>query len=115
MAEAARLHASHWGDDGLDALPWVSGAKAAPPGAMTEEAVVMLWRGFKDRYGERLEADWIRVGDWISTRFARLSVGHNGPRCLTHNDYRPDNMMFGTPAEANFVDSPISRLSNRMT
>jgi aminoglycoside phosphotransferase (APT) family kinase protein len=21
-----------------------------------------------------------------------------GPRCLTHNDYRPDNMMFGTPA-----------------
>ena len=98
VAEAARLHASHWGDDGLDALPWVSGAKAAPPGAMTEEAVVMLWRGFKDRYGERLEADWIRVGDWISTRFARLSVGHDGPRCLTHNDYRPDNMMFGTPA-----------------
>ena len=98
VAEAAKLHASHWDDDGLDALPWVSGAKAAPPSAMTEAGVAMLWQGFKDRYGERLRPDWTHVGDWISTRFASLAVGHDGPRCLTHNDYRPDNMMFGGPA-----------------
>ena len=33
VIEAAKLHASHWGDEGLDDLPWVSNAKAAPPSA----------------------------------------------------------------------------------
>jgi len=30
VVEAAKLHASHWGDESLDDLPWVSGSKAAP-------------------------------------------------------------------------------------
>jgi len=98
VAEAAKLHASHWNDEGLDALPWVSGAKAAPAGGMTEAVVVQLWQGFKHRYAEHLRPDQADVGDWISTRFASLAGGHDGPRCLTHNDYRPDNMMFGGPA-----------------
>ena len=97
VVEAARLHASHWGDDGLDSLPWVSGARAAPPSAMSAEGVALLWQGFKDRYGDRLRPDWIAVGDWVAPRFARLGA-HDGPRCLTHNDYRPDNMLFATSA-----------------
>ncbi|MDZ4375418.1 MAG: hypothetical protein U1C74_28905, partial [Phenylobacterium sp.] len=28
--EAARLHASHWADEALEDLPWVSGSRAAP-------------------------------------------------------------------------------------
>src|SRR6185437_10918589 len=42
IVEAAKLHASHWADDGLDALPWVSGSKAAPASAATDGAVSML-------------------------------------------------------------------------
>src|SRR6185436_11992793 len=37
-------------------------------------------------------------GDWLAPRFMEIATGHDGPRCLTHNDFRPDNMMFGGPA-----------------
>lgn len=96
--QAARLHASHWGDDGLDELPWVSGSKAAPPSAANEEMVNALWTGFKLRYGERLSRSSVEVGDWLAPRFGQFARTEEGPRCLTHNDFRPDNMMFGTPA-----------------
>jgi hypothetical protein len=96
VVEAARLHASHWADDRLDTLPWVSGSRAAPPSMATDETVIALWGAFKDRYGPRLKADWVEVGDWLCRDFTSFGAAHDGPRCLTHNDFRPDNMMFGT-------------------
>ena len=95
VIEAARLHASHWGDDSLDDLAWVSGSKAAPPSMVTPELVQMLWQGFKGRYGERLKPEWIAVGERLTSAGIDAAAGHDGPRCLTHNDFRPDNMMFG--------------------
>jgi hypothetical protein len=97
VIEAAKLHASHWGDVGLDELPWVSNTKAAPPSAATGDTVANLWRGFKQRYGPRLRPAWAEAGDRLTARFTAIAQQHDGPRCLTHNDYRPDNMMFGTP------------------
>ncbi len=98
MGEAAKLHASHWDDDNLDALPWVSGSKAAPPSAATPEMVQALWMGFRARYADRLLPHWIEVGEVLAGKFGAVSAAHDGPRCLTHNDFRPDNMMFGTAA-----------------
>ena len=96
--EAAKLHASHWNDAGLDDLPWVSGSKAAPPSAANNDAVKMLWGGFRARYGERLSAESVEVGERLSGRFGAMAEMQTGPRCLTHNDFRPDNMMFATAA-----------------
>jgi hypothetical protein len=96
VIEAAKLHASHWGDDALDELPWVSGSKAAPVSPATDGMVGMLWQGFKQRYDGRLQPHWIAAGDYLSARFGALATEHDGPRCLTHNDYRPDNMMFAS-------------------
>jgi hypothetical protein len=96
VVEAAKLHASHWDDAGLDELPWVSGSKAAPPSAATGDSVGMLWHGFKQRYGLRLAPHWIDVGERLIVRFGDIAAQHDGPRCLTHNDYRPDNMMFAS-------------------
>lgn len=96
VVEAAKLHASHWGDDGLNDLPWVSGSKAAPASMVTDEMVAMLWQGFKARYAGRLQPEWVEVGETLSARFAALGAMHDGPRCLTHNDFRPDNMMFAS-------------------
>lgn len=96
VVEAAKLHASHWGDESLDDLPWVSGARAAPPSMVTEDMVVALWEAFKDRYGPRMQRDWVAAGDWLARRFAAFGAAHDGPRCLTHNDFRPDNMMFAS-------------------
>jgi hypothetical protein len=96
--EAAKLHASHWNDPGLDELPWVSGSKAAPASAANPDIVRTLWGAFRDRYGPRLKPEWVEIGETLSTRFGALSDTSAGPRCLTHNDYRPDNMMFATAA-----------------
>ncbi|MGH6958279.1 MAG: phosphotransferase [Caulobacteraceae bacterium] len=97
IVQAAKLHASYWEDDRLDALPWVSGAKAAPASAATPEAVTALWRAFKGRYGARLEPAWTEVGDKLARRYLRFAMPRGGgPRCLTHNDFRPDNMMFAS-------------------
>lgn len=98
VIEAAKLHASHWADEGLDELPWVSNAKAAPPSAATSDSVAMLWQGFRQRYGPRLQPHWIEAGERLTSRFAGIGAQHDGPRCLTHNDYRPDNMMFASAA-----------------
>jgi len=94
VREAAKLHASHWNDDGLDALWWVSGSKASPPSMATPEAVAGLWEAFKARYADRLKPNSIQVGDWLTSQ-PSFAEDHDGPRCLTHNDFRPDNMMFG--------------------
>jgi hypothetical protein len=96
--EAAKLHASHWNDPLLDELPWVSGSRAAPPSAAAPGMVQGLWAAFRARYAERLMPAWIEVGERLSSRFGALGDLHSGPRCLTHNDFRPDNMMFGTAA-----------------
>jgi hypothetical protein len=96
VVEAAKLHASHWRDDGLDALPWVSGSRAAPPSLATQERVAALWQGFKERYGPRLRPHWVEAGEWLSKNYSSLAERHDGPRCLTHNDFRPDNMMFAS-------------------
>lgn len=96
--EAAKLHASHWGDDALDDMPFVSGSRAAPARAANPDAVKMLWEAFKGRYGPHLAPEWIEAGEWLAPRFGSLGASHDGPRCLTHNDFRPDNMMFATAA-----------------
>jgi hypothetical protein len=98
IVEAAKLHASHWDDPWLDTLPWVSGSAAAPASVASNEAVAMLWGAFKARYGARLAPRWAEVGDRLTANFAQVGVLREGPRCLTHNDFRPDNMMFATPA-----------------
>ncbi|MDB5470095.1 MAG: hypothetical protein JWR84_1655 [Caulobacter sp.] len=95
IVEAARLHASHWQDPALDTMPWVSGSKAAAQREGHDEQVVFLWQAFKDRYGPRLDPAWVTAGDWLSSRAASVAEAPGAPRCLTHNDFRPDNMMFG--------------------
>ena len=97
VEQAARLHASHWQDPLLDTLPFVSGSAAAPVSPVTDDRTTQLWEAFKVRYGPRLAPHWIEAGDWVAPRFVALSAPGEAPRCLVHQDFRPDNMMFGTP------------------
>jgi aminoglycoside phosphotransferase (APT) family kinase protein len=57
--------------------------------------VQALWQGFKARYAGRISDRVRTVGDWLTIQ-STFAEDHVGPRCLTHNDFRPDNMMFGT-------------------
>ena len=95
LASAAVLHAAHWNDPALDTYAWLQGSDLAPPPALSPEQVVGLWYGFKDRYGERLSAEDIEVGDAYAAALPAWSDGYEGPHALTHNDFRLDNMLFG--------------------
>lgn len=95
LGEAAKLHASRWGDDRLDSMHWVMGSAAAPTG-VAGDSVRALWRGFIDRYGERVTPRCRAIGEVISGAYDQYVGGYRGPRCMVHNDFRPDNMMFGT-------------------
>lgn len=95
LAEAAKLHASHWNDRAMDEIPWLFETKAAPE-RTANDLIVALWQGFRDRYGARIPADCIEIGEAITRNYDYFKKGYRGPRCLIHNDFRPDNMMFGT-------------------
>lgn len=97
LTEAAKLHASHWGDMRIDDMAWVSGTKDAPK-TMSQELMSGFWAAFRTRYGDRIPADCIEIGEAIARNYEFYTHGYEGPRCFIHMDFRPDNMMFGTPA-----------------
>ena len=97
--EAANLHGSHWGDERIDDLAWVSGTRAAGiRGSADPSAVLNLWKAFCARYEARLDDDTRHIGDTFITNFDKYNTLYSGPKSLVHIDYRPDNMMFATPA-----------------
>ncbi len=99
VREAANLHGSHWDDAAIEDLAWVSGTRAAGArGSADPGAVIALWRAFCARYGERVSADSRLIGDTLTANYARYATLYDGPKSLVHIDYRPDNMMFATPA-----------------
>ena len=95
LDQAARLHASYWNDERLDDNTWMWETRAAGATA-TPELILGLWTQFLDRYGARINPACRRVGEAITANFVAFRFGYDGPKCLTHNDFRPDNMMFGT-------------------
>jgi aminoglycoside phosphotransferase (APT) family kinase protein len=98
MDEAARLHASHWNDEALDDLPWIWASRASPIRQSPADTVRGIWRGFADRYDGRLTAEAVETGRRFTAVFERYRGLPQGPRCLTHFDFRPDNMMFAATA-----------------
>jgi hypothetical protein len=96
--EAAKLHASHWGDEALDGFPWMVGARGAVLKPIAGDATLVSWRGFRERYAERLSAEVIEAGARLAERIERFRALGCGPRSLVHHDFRPDNMMFATAA-----------------
>ncbi|MBZ6377847.1 MULTISPECIES: phosphotransferase [Pacificimonas] len=97
MGEAAKLHAAFWNDATLDQYPWVSGTSNAPE-LLAPEMFVQLWEGFKQRYSDRLTERAQRVGDSYTADMEAHEPMRAGNRSLIHTDFRPDNMLFATPA-----------------
>ncbi len=102
--EAAALHGPTWGTGAqLAELDWVT-----PP---TPERVqgradlyAMVFDGFATRYADALSSDDIELGRVMADKImllAEVTAGSDDSSnvdqalCLTHNDYRLDNMLFG--------------------
>lgn len=91
---AAGIHAAWWGDAMLDTLDWPNGTKAVPPPLDVDMLYAMFWLAFCDRYDERVSADMRTVGEAFLGNLVTHFDQRLSPRCLTHNDFRPDNMLF---------------------
>ena len=102
VIEAARLHAAFSNADADPALAWLDAGKIAQP-FYQPEVLRGAWPGFRDRYADKLGAEHIRVCDALAERYDVFARPRTSPRCVTHNDYRPDNMLLG-PDRLTVVD-----------
>ncbi len=93
MDAAATIHAAWWGDPMLDKMDWLNGSKSATQSHDLEQLYSYFWPAFCARYATRISPDIQGVGDAFVGRMADWQSARTGPRCLTHNDFRPDNMM----------------------
>jgi aminoglycoside phosphotransferase (APT) family kinase protein len=96
MREIARLHAATWGHGDRPGLEWLETGRLAQA-FYAPEVFRSLWPQFRERYRDRLSDDQIKICDAFSEKYDSYSQPLARPRCVTHNDFRPDNMLYGAP------------------
>jgi thiamine kinase-like enzyme len=96
LKEAALLHSAFWNDEELAKQPWMSvpkGAQGIYTTPQLESSWVYVKREFPDRMSKEVKA--------VCEKLVRNHVYWNRPRglpkCFSHNDFRPENMLFGGP------------------
>ena len=95
LAEAARLHAPRWGDPALDGLDWAVRWSQESQDLM-QAMITMLWPNFVERYGDDLDDDVVAMGGRFIAGVGAYYVHRPTPHTVTHNDFRLDNLLFGT-------------------
>jgi len=103
LHEAAGLHAPRWADVSLEVLDWL-GRQTAETVAAGQALYNQVFPGFVDRYQHRLSPEHMQVARRLGERFSAWASGYEGPRTVTHGDYRLDNMLFGGPYPVTVVD-----------
>lgn len=103
LEQLARLHGPRWDDPGLFEIEWLGGNDPTGP-EMTRELWGRTYTGFLERYSDRLTADELEAVRALNAGFASYVGRREGPRTVTHGDYRLDNMMFGGPYPLAVVD-----------
>lgn len=102
MRAAARLHAAFWECEGDPAMQWLdTDAGAQPfyaPGVFRD-----TWPRFRERYADHLDPRHLRVCDALYEGYEAYDRPRPGARCVTHNDFRPDNMLV-SPSRLTVVD-----------
>lgn len=102
VAEAAKLHSSTWHIN-TDRYPWLDAGYLAQP-FYSAEVYRDVWPRFYDRYRELLTATQISICEQFSSAYEAYQKVPASPRCVTHNDYRPDNMLYNRFSDLKVVD-----------
>jgi hypothetical protein len=98
VAELARLHGPRWDDPSLDAIDWLS-RRAGPDDTAQLQAIwAMVFDGFEATYASHLTSEALDLVRHFTGALGEWVEGHEGPRAVTHGDYRLDNLLFGTSA-----------------
>jgi hypothetical protein len=96
MDELAALHAPRWGDPSLARIAWLGQAEDSEPNEMIQRVYQGLWPGFVAQFGASLSAEELALGEAFGTYMKEWRSAFTPPYCVTHGDYRIDNMLFGT-------------------
>ena len=96
MHELAKLHAPRWGDERLAAYDWLDRNNTPAAREFSLMFLPGLLPGFLERYGDRLESEYVRLAEALMTNLGRWMDDRPGPFAVQHGDYRLDNMLFGT-------------------
>lgn len=97
LDELARLHAPRWGEAALSGLEWLP--HATPTGlARRGQMYQAVWPRFLETYEGALPPGGVALGERFGRALTRGLDPSGAPPCVTHGDYRIDNMMFGTEA-----------------
>ena len=96
MEELAALHAPRWDDPALATVEWLGQYDNAQSHAMIQSMYQGLWSGFAGQYGSALSADALALGAAFGASMNDWRGAWTPPYCVTHGDYRLDNMLFGT-------------------
>lgn len=94
LVEAALLHAAFWNDTELMQQDWCYVPEGAQ-GYYTTELVEQAWDFVKKNYEGRLAPDVFDVCEKLVRNHAWWNRPRDFPKCFSHNDFRPDNMLFG--------------------
>ncbi|MBL6752580.1 MAG: phosphotransferase [Nevskia sp.] len=94
LREAALLHAEFWNDLELMKQPWVSVPEGAQ-GIYTTPQLESAWVYVKKAFAGRMTPQVIAVCEKFVRNHAWWNRPRQLPKCFQHNDFRPENMMFG--------------------
>ncbi len=96
MDELAALHAPRWGDPSLANIDWLGQSDDAEPNEMIQRVYQGLWPGFVAQFGASLSSEALALGEAFGASMKEWRSSSAPPYCVTHGDYRIDNMLFGT-------------------
>lgn len=98
--ELVALHAPRWDDDRVleHELGWIN--TGGPAGMALAQMVPPLFTEFLSRYADRLTPEVAALVERFSARLVPYLGERSGPRSVTHNDFRLDNLLFGGPRVA---------------
>lgn len=98
VVELARLHGPRWNDETLSEHEFLQRRSGPEDAAQLAGLWELFLPGFAATYGSYLGADAQQVLDRFGPRLTDWVEGREGPRSVTHGDYRLDNLLFATPA-----------------
>lgn len=98
--ELAKLHAPRWGDETLFDLDWMERRSSPADGERLSGMVSMLFPGFADTLGDRVQQETDGKGmtflEEMSKGVAAYVEAKGQAFCITHGDYRLDNILFNS-------------------
>lgn len=99
VGELPGLHAPRWGDPALEGLEWLH-RSTDESAAFLSTLVSGMLPGFCERYADRLDGDIVKLAERMTQNLGTLLADRPRPWTVTHGDYRPDNLLFGTTEDA---------------